>query len=363
MTSWNPLLDAPPYPADGYGRLADRLAALLGTKNDVLLVQGEAIIALEAAATSLARPGLSALNIVTSPYGRWFGDWLRRGGATVIDLAAAPGRPIAAEAVVAALAGTHVDLVALVHAESATGILNPLEAIADIARAAGALLVVDAVASFGGHALDVDALGADIVAVGPQKALGGGAGVSAVAVSPRAWARIEAPGAVSLSTLALGDLKANWLARGRGALPGMPSPIEFHTLEAALDRAEAEGLAALIARHARAAAASRAGVAALGLVPWVAPQQASNLVTAVRLPDGIDRAALLAGLAPFGTAIAAAVGPGSERLVRLNHTGPRARFEVVLADIVALGTALRALGAAAETGAAAEAVAAHYAGA
>lgn len=363
MTRWSPLLDAPPYPAAGYGRLADRLAALLGTRNDVLLVQGEAIIALEAAATSLARPGLAALNIVTSPYGRWFGDWLRRGGATVTDLAAAPGQPIAVAAVAAALAGGRVDLVALVHAESATGILNPLAAIASLARGAGALLVVDAVASFGGHALDVEALGADIVVVGPQKALGGGAGVSAVAVSPRAWARIEAPGAASLSTLALGDLKANWLMTGRGALPGMPSPIEFHTLEAALDRVEAEGLAALIARHARAATASRAGVAALGLKPWVAPEHASNLVTAALLPEGIDRAALLDQMTPFGTAIAAAVGPGSERLVRLNHTGPRARFDVVLADIMALGAGLRALGATADIGAAAEAVAAQYAGA
>ncbi len=363
MTRWNPLLDAPAYPAEGYARLADRLAALLATRNDVLLVQSEAIVALEAAATSLARPGLAALNIVTSPYGAWFGTWLRRGGATVTDLVAAPGQPIAAAAVEAALAAGRADVVALVHAESATGILNPLEAIAGLTRAAGALLVVDAVASFGGHALAVDALGADIVVVGPQKALGGGAGVSALAVSPRAWAQIEAPGAASLSTLALGELRANWLATGRGALPGMPSAIEFHTLEATLDRVEAEGLAALVARHARAAAASRAGVAALGLAPWVAAQHASNLVTAARLPDGIDRAALLDGLAPFGTAVAAAIGPGSERLVRLNHTGPRARFDVVLADIVGLGTALGALGAETDTGGAAEAVAAHYAGA
>ena len=93
----------------------------------------------------------------------------------------------------------------------------------------------------------------------------------------------------------------------------------------------------------------------------MAPAQASNLVTAALLPEGIARAALLDRLAPFGTAIAAAVGPGSERLVRLNHTGPRARFDAVLADIVALGAALQALGATVDTGAAAEAVAARYA--
>lgn len=361
MTGWNPLLDAPPYPAGGYARLADRLAAMLGTRNDVLLVQGEAIIALEAAAASLARPGLNALNIVTSPYGRWFGDWLRRGGAAVTDLAAEPGRPVEAAAVAHALAGSPADLVALVHAESATGILNPLEEITALARQSGALLVVDAVASFGGHVLAIDALGIDVAVVGPQKSLGGASGVSAVSVSPRAWERIAKPGGPAASTLSLLDLKTQWLDAGRGALPGMPSPIEFHTLEATLDRIEAEGIEAVIRRHAVAGAASRAGVAALGLAGWVDGAEASSLVTAAILPDGIDRAALLDELAPFGAGVAAAVGPGTERLVRLNHTGPRARFEPVLANVVALGVALRALGGAADIGAAAEAVAATYA--
>lgn len=360
MTRWNPLLDAPPYPASGYARLADRLAALLGTTNDVLLVQGEAIIALEAAATSLARPGLAALNIVTSPYGSWFGQWLRRGGAEVADLVAPPGMPIEAQTVAAALAERPVGLIALVHAESASGILNPLEEIAALARHAGALLVVDAVASFGGHPLAVDALGADVVVVGPQKSLGGASGVSAVTVSPRAWQQIAAPGAVTLSTLSLRDLRTNWLETGRGALPGMPSPIEFHTLEAALDRFETEGLDAAIRRHKRAAEASRAGVTALGLEAWVPESQASHLVTAVQLPPGIDRPALLENLAPFGVGIAACVGPGTEHLVRLNHTGPRANFEPVLANVVALGTALRVAGADADTGAAAEAVGHSY---
>lgn len=363
MTNWNPLLDAPAYPSLGYARLADRLAVLLRTTNDVLLVQGEAIIALEAAATSLARPGLRALNIVTSPYGSWFGTWLRRGGADVVDLVAEAGKPVSLAAVEAALAARQVDLVALVHAESASGIVNPLEEIARLARTADALLVIDAVASFGGHKLDVDALGADVVVVGPQKSLGGAAGVSAVSVSLRAWRQIEAPGASQLSTLALRDLKSNWLDAGRGALPGMPSPIEFHTLEATLDRIEAEGLAAVIARHEQAAAASRAGVSALGLVPWVDAAEASNLVTAAQLPTSIDRTALLAALAPFGSSIAPAIGPGTEQLLRLNHTGPRARFGVVLADLVALGTALVGLGVAADVGAAAEAVAAKYAAA
>ncbi len=363
MTNWNPLLDAPNYPADGYARLADRLARLLSTKNDVLLVQAEAIVALEAAALGLARPGLRALNIVTSPYGVWFGTWLGRGGAAVTQLAATPGKPIETAAVAAALAGKDIGLIAVVHAESASGILNPLEEIAALAREAGALLVVDAVASFAGHPLDVDALGADIVVVGPQKSLGGPSGVSALSVSPRAWQQIAAPGGPTLSTLSLADLRANWLATGRRALPGMPSAVEFYALEAALDRIEAEGIAAVVARHAVAAAASRAGLAALGLPAWVGERAASNLVTAAEIPAGVDRAAVLRTLVPFGVDISAAIGQGTDRLLRLGHTGPRARFEAVLANVVALGSVLASLGADVDVGAAAAGIARVFAGA
>ena len=88
-----------------------------------------------------------------------------------------------------------INLVALVHAESASGILNPLARDRATRRARGALVVVDAVASFGGHALDVDALGIDIAVIGPQKALGGSSGVSAISVSQRAWALIDRPDA------------------------------------------------------------------------------------------------------------------------------------------------------------------------
>ena len=224
MPDFTPLLDVPAFPADGYASLADRLQRLLGTTHDVVFVQAEAILALEAAATSLARPGLIALNIVTSPYGGYFGHWLRLGGAKVHDVAAAGGQPITVAAVAQALAALpQVDLVAMVHAETSSGILNPLPEIAALARAHGALLVVDAVASFCGHALDVDGLGIDVCVTGPQKALGGPAGLSMVTVSAAAWEAMSEAGTPSPSNLSLPDIKRNWLDSGRGAVPGMPS--------------------------------------------------------------------------------------------------------------------------------------------
>jgi aspartate aminotransferase-like enzyme len=358
------LLDPPAYPAEGYAPLADRLKGLLATRSDVVFVQAEAIVALEAAATSLARPGMTAVNIVTSPYGAWFDAWLRRGGAAVRDVAADPGQPIGLDAVKEACARLPaIDLVAVVHAESANGALNPLAGIAALARSRDALLVVDAVASFGGHPLDVDALGIDVAVIGPQKALGGSSGVSVAAVSARAWAHMAKVPRQAPSTLALLDLKQGWLDRGRQRLPGMPSPLEFWSLEAAVDRVEAEGLARCIARHGRAAAASRAGLRALGVTPWVADDAAASaLVTAAPVPEGLRAAALIAEAAAFGATLGPGFGDIADRLVRLDHTGTRASFANVLANVVGYGAAIARLGGRADPGAAAAAVVAAYSG-
>jgi len=357
----SPLLDLPPYPADGYAQLADRIGRLLGTKNDVLHVQGEAILALEAVATSVSSTAVSALNIVTSPYGSLFGQWLRRGGAKVVDLAAEPAKPIAIEAVASAFdAVSDVNLISLVHAESASGILNPLPDIVRLAKTRGATVILDAVASFGGHGLDVDALGIDIAVVGPQKALGGSSGLSAVSVSERAWRLMDRPDAPRLSALSLADLKRDWLDRGRGALPGMPSSLEFFALEAALDRVEAEGLPSLVARHKRAGAATRDAVRALGLSTWVADESSSDLVTVAVLPNRIAVTDLLGHILSEDADLSAAVGPGADYLLRLNHTGQRARREPVLANIAALARALRELGVDADLDAAMAAISARY---
>lgn len=357
----NPLLDLPLYPAGGYVRLAGRIGKLLNATGDVLLIQGEAILALEAAATSISSPSVSALNIVTSPYGTLFGQWLRRGGAGVIDLVAEPAKPIAVEAVASALsASPDINVISLVHAESASGILNPLPEIALLARARGAMMILDAVASFGGHALDIDALGVDIAVVGPQKALSGSSGLSAVSISDRAWRLIDRPDAPRQSVLSLVDLKRDWLDRGRGALPGMPSSLEFFALEAALDRVEAEGLPSLVARHRCAGAATRDAVRALGLSTWTAETSSSDLVTVATLPDGVEVMEVLRRVASDDADLSAGVGPGAEHLLRLNHTGQRARREPVLANIAALAHALHALGVDVDLDAAKAAIAVRY---
>jgi aspartate aminotransferase-like enzyme len=217
------------------------------------------------------------------------------------------------------------------------------------------LLIVDAVASIGGHALDIDASGIDVCVIGPQKALGGPAGVSAVSVSARGWAAMREQTAPS--SLSLLDLKRNWLDTGRGVLPGMPSAIEFWALEAALDRVEVETLPAIIARHARAARAARAGLRAMGVDLWIADEaEASTLATAVRVPAGVDAGMLIDTARKLGAVVTPGFGVIASQIVRLDHTGQRASIDAVLANVLAYGSALAELGVAVDFDAAERAV-------
>ncbi|WP_018183857.1 pyridoxal-phosphate-dependent aminotransferase family protein [Kaistia granuli] len=360
------LLDPPAYPSVGYAVLADRIGALMRSFDDVVFVQAEAVVALEAVAASLAKPGLRVLNVVSSPYGDYFAAWLRRGGAVVENVVAELGRPVELAAFQAALDGMErVDVVVLVHGEAANGSLNPLPEIAVAAKARGALLVVDAVASIGAHPFEVQTLGIDIAIIGPQKALAGPAGLSAISVSEAAWARIAEAPALRLSTLSLLDLKENWLDRGADALPGTPAPLEFWALDAALDRIDAEddGIETVVERHQLAMRATRAGLRALGAALWIEDDEAASaLVTAVPVPSGVDVDALVAAAsAGEGAAISPGVGGVETLLVRLNHTAARAAYRPVLANVVAYGQALAALGQAVDLDAAIEAVAKSFA--
>jgi len=359
------LLDPPAYPDVGYALLADRIGAAMRSFDDVVFVQAEAVVALEAVAASLAKPGRKVLNVVTSLYGDYFATWLRRGGAVVENVVAEPGRPVDLAVFQAALdAMDEVDVVVLVHGEAASGVLNPLPEIAESAKARGALLVVDAVASIGAHQFEVQTLGIDIAVIGPQKGLGGPAGLSAISVSEAAWAKIAEEPALRLSTLSLLDLKEKWLDLGADALPGTPAPLEFWALDAALDRIDAEedGIETVIERHQLAARATRAGLRALGVPPWIEDDSsASALVTAAPVPAGVAPQALVDASGGFeGAAISLGVGGVEHLLVRLNHTGIRAAYRPVLANVVAYGQALAALGQSVDIDAAIEAVARAY---
>ena len=341
-----------PIDAAAYAEAERRLAELLDTNRDVLVLQGEAILLLEAAARGLGGPGLRALNLVSGPYGEVIGDWLAVGGATVQHHAVGLDRALDPEAVAAALGREQFDLVSVVHAESATGVVNPLGEIAAAAHAAGALILVDAVGSVGAEPLLIDEWDLDLVMMGPQKALAGPAGVSALIANDRGWDQIAAnPSAPRSSSLSLLDWKQLWIDAGRQRLYGYAYQHEMRALLEALEVLDGDvGLARVVQRHQLAAAAARAGARALGLQLWVADErEAGSVVTLVRPPEDVSITTFLESTARYLDGgqpglLAPAPGPLADVALRINHTGEAARAEPVLAALSALAGGLRRLG-------------------
>lgn len=343
-------LDLPPLSAEDFARIEDKVASVMRTGADVVVMQGEALLPLEACIRSAARPGSTALNIITGPYGETFGGWLRSCGAQVVTVSVPFTGAVTAGQVARALReNPDVDLVSLVHAEAATGNTNPVAEIAAVTHEHGALLMLDAVASVGAEPLLTDEWGVDLCVIGGQKALAGPAGVSAVSVSARAWERIAAnEQAPRRSYLSLLDWKERWTDAGRTALPHAPAQLEMLALEQAVDRVTAEGLDTTLTRHRAAAAALRAGVRELPeLSPYVTrDQDAAPAATTVRAAEGLDaREVVAAALSADGAVpVQAAGGALASEMIRVNHYGRAADRDVVLASLTSLAAALRTLG-------------------
>jgi aspartate aminotransferase-like enzyme len=174
--------------------------------------------------------------------------------------------------------------------------------------------------------------------------MGGPAGVSAAAVSERAWQRMaDNPAAPRRSYLSLLDWKARWIDGGRRALPHAPAQLEMLALDACLDRIEEEGLDAVMARHRAAAAAAREGALDLGLAPFVTEAaHAAPVATTVRTPQGLHAGELVAAALAADPAAPLAAGGGAlaADMLRINHYGADATPDAVTRALTALTAAL-----------------------
>jgi pyridoxamine---pyruvate transaminase len=340
--------DYDPRFLERFARTERKVAELFRTAGDVVLMQGEAVLGLEAAARALVRPGMTALNLVSGVYAKWFGVWLAEYGANLVEVEVPYDEAIPVEAVAQALEDhPETALVAVVHSETPSGVLNPLREIAEVVRGHGALMLADAVSSLAGEELDVDGWGLDLCVAGPQKCLAGPPGMSLVAVSERAWDAIrDNPAAPRGSFLSLLDWKDRWIDGGRTAFPYTPSVVDVAGVEAACDVVIDTGLQASIDMHRRAARATRAGVEAMGLRLWARDASyAASCVTAVAAPDGVDVLAALAHIRErYGVMLSPGYGELKERLFRLGHMGPAAASLTPVLALAALGRGLADLG-------------------
>ncbi|MGH2859364.1 MAG: pyridoxal-phosphate-dependent aminotransferase family protein [Solirubrobacteraceae bacterium] len=354
------LFDYDPVFLERFRETETMLADLYGTAGDVVLMQGEAVLGLEAAARGLVSPGLRCLNLVSGVYAAWFGDWLRQYGAEVVELRVPYDEALDPGAVEAALSDQGpFELVAIVHSETPSGIENPLEEVGRLAHRHGALLLADVVSSLGGTELRIDDWHVDLAVAGPQKCLAGPPGMSLVAVSTRAWEAMERnPSAPRGSFLSLLDWKHRWIDGGREAFPYTPSVSDVNGVHAALREVLDEGVDAVVESHAGAARACRAGVRGLGLELWPrSDAYAANCVTAVRMPEGIAVDRLLTHMrGRYGVMLSGGYGELREKLIRLGHMGPASRSLNPLVAVSALGRGLLDLGVTVDVGRGAEAV-------
>jgi pyridoxamine---pyruvate transaminase len=340
-----------------YAETAELARRAFRTEQTPVILHGEAVLGLEAAAASLVRRDDVVLNLVSGVYGKGYGWWARRYAAEVIEVEVPYDSAVPAESVRAALASRpDVTVVSVVHCETPSGTMNDLDAIGPAVAEHGALLIVDAVSSFGAAACDFAAWDADLVVVGPQKCLGGPAGLSILHVSDAAWAHIAAnPDAPRASVLSIVDWKdAHLIDR---PFPFTPSVSDVYALHACLHQYLAEGPASVLARHRAAARAARAGVEALGLQLWAADRSiCSDAVTAVKVPAPLDASAVTArARAESGVMLSGGQGDMAGKVLQIGHMGPGAYPLSPVIALTALGRALRGLGVPADIGAAVEA--------
>jgi alanine-glyoxylate transaminase/serine-glyoxylate transaminase/serine-pyruvate transaminase len=299
-------------------------------------ISGTGTSGMETAVANLVGPRTRALAVVTGYFGDRLAQMCERYGASVQRLDVEWGRACDPDALRKALAASPADIVAMVHAETSTGVLNPIEAMARVAREHDALTIVDAVTSFGGHPLDVGAWNIDACYSCTQKCLGAPSGLAPVVFGPRALERRVDCRSFYLDLRLLEDF---WLRRKYHHT--MSSALVYALYEA-LAIVEEEGLEERWARHERNHRALIDGLSAMNLSVLPPPGERLWTLNAVRVPDGVDETAVRKRLLEeFSIEVGSGLGPLAGRIWRvgLMGAGSSPRFIVLL-----LGALERALG-------------------
>lgn len=341
------LYDYDPAFLSFYEVVARKAQKALQTDEPPLILQGEPVMGLEAAAASLIARGDRVLNLASGVYGKGFGYWAARYAAAVEEIEVPYDQVIDPAAVRTYLAAhPGIAVVCVCHHDTPSGTINDIDAIGAVVAEAGALLIVDAVSSFGGMPTTPGACKAGIYVTGPNKCMGCPPGLSLVAVSPAAWDKIASnPDAPTASMLSLSDWRHAWKADQ--GFPFTPSVAEINGLDCALDRYLTEGPDVVHARHALTARACRAGIIAMGLSLWAADEAtASPTTTAVKMPAGVDAKSILQDVrARYGVTLSSGRAETQGKLIRIGHMGPTAQPLYALVAVAALGGAMAAAGA------------------
>jgi alanine-glyoxylate transaminase/serine-glyoxylate transaminase/serine-pyruvate transaminase len=317
------------------------LRVLFGTRNSLTLpLSAPGSAGMEACLVNLLEPGEDVVVGVAGVFGGRMCEVASRAGARVTRVDAEPGRILEADALRAAIERVRPKVVAFVHAETSTGVLQPSPEIAEIAESArrvGAFVVLDCVTSLGGVPLALDEWGVDAAYSGTQKCLSCPPGLSPVSFSPRALEAVRARTRPVQSWFLDVGLLAGYFGGGERAYHHTAPISAVLGLAEGLRLVLEEGMPARAARHRDAATALLAGLAPLGFTPLVAEEHRLPPLTSVRLPDSVlgwNDGAGESGLRRrlldrHGIEVGGGLGGLSGRIWRIGLMGENARKENV----------------------------------
>jgi aspartate aminotransferase-like enzyme len=331
-------------------RIVRRMRPFFDTRAEIVLLTAAGTGALEAAVVNVLSPGDRVLSVTVGVFGDRFARVAEVYGADVRRLEVEWGRAADPTAVRAALVEEpHVKAVLLTHNETSTGVMNPIPELAATVHeiAPDALILVDAISALGAVPFAMDAWGLDLVVTGSQKAWMAAPGMAFAAASERAWKAMET---ARMPRFYL-DLRRARESALSGQTPWTPAVAVVYQVDEGLRLMEEETPAGVFARHAACAAATRAGVEALGFSLLADPAHASQTVTAARVPDDLDWKAFNGEVARRGLVLAGGQGKLKGRIFRVGHLGS-VEVEEILGVIAVMEEASRRVGRAIEPGAA-----------
>ncbi len=329
------------------------LKELFRTGNNLTFpISGTGSAGMEAAFCNFLEEGDVAIIGVSGLFGERMVDNAQRLGARVVPLNAAWGDIIEPSAVEAALkAEKRVKMVAVVHAETSTGALQPLQEISKLTKKYETLFLVDTVTSLAGHEVAVDDWGIDICYSGTQKCISVPPGLAPFTANDKALSALKARKTKGPSWYLDLSMLSDYWATGR--LYHHTAPINMvYALHEALNLIFEEGLETRVARHARLGKALHAGITAMGLQLHAREGHRLNVLTSVRIPDGVNDARLRSALLnEFNLEIGGGLGQLKGKIWRVGLMGHTATEGNVLLLLHALEKLLVREGCKIESGA------------
>ncbi len=318
-----------------------RLRAVFRTTNKLTVpLPGTGSAGMEAVIVNMLEPGDRAIIGVNGVFGARLKDQAERIGVRVEALDAPFGEIIDPSRVEAALKREPAQAVVMVHAETSTGALQPVEEIGATCRRHGALFILDCVTSLGGTDVRLDDWGVDACYSGSQKCLSVPPGLSPVSLSENALSRLKNRRTkVPSWYLDLGMIASYW---GTDRVYHHTAPISMiYALHEGLGLVLDEGLEAAFARHRRVQDFLLAGLERLGLTPFVPAPRRLPMLTAIHVPDGIDEANVRRQLySRFNIEIGGGLGPLRGKVWRIGHMGFGAREDTIATLLAAFDTLL-----------------------